>query len=583
MDAYTMGYANTHTGVPGRIMRPWHPGFLARFPWLGLGALLGSTLGVILSVIILIISDGAPISGWRFQPTVYLSIASTATNIMLHFALTEGARVAWWRQAMKGKNKLGDLHRYWDFANNLWAATTSGRYFNLIAMACIFTAIAPINGPLLQRASTVKEASSASEPITVKLAVATSLPDGFSGYLSGRSYVVSAYTQNFTPVVQDYYNQRENRMNDTGCVGKCSATVKGVGFAVNCSSSEEPYKLSPTYAENGTYDATLDPALMNGSEVFTSYFSWTSGKPNNITLGIRYKDKADCDGRLMINECSLTLATVKYPVVIDGNRSTITLKPNTSILDDEVDGGYGNDTFVTRQGDTTTLGGIYLALDNKFNSSAHLRFGGAIGYEFRTKGATAVQYIDTDGSFNLGGCDIMFGDPTNDILASARELMFRTAIAAATTNSSIQAQSVPALQIATRAVYASHYHFLAIATLLTAIAVLLVLVTFHGYWHLGRRTTMSPLETAKAFNAPLLRDADSNAEVEVLVKELGPYDVRYGAVVCGPEGEVSATAAKEFSQTTTTLLASDVPHQMRLELNNQALTQVPRKGWRFSG
>ncbi|KAF7507374.1 hypothetical protein GJ744_010691 [Endocarpon pusillum] len=154
MDAYTMGYANTHTGVPGRTLRPWHPGFLARFPWLGLGALLGSILGVVLSVIILITSDGDPISGWRFQPTVYLSIASTATNIMLHFALTEGARVAWWRQAMKEKNKLGDLHRFWDFANSLWAATTSGRYFNLIALACIFTAIAPINGPLLQRAST---------------------------------------------------------------------------------------------------------------------------------------------------------------------------------------------------------------------------------------------------------------------------------------------------------------------------------------------------------------------------------------------------------------------------------------------
>ncbi|KAF7507373.1 hypothetical protein GJ744_010690 [Endocarpon pusillum] len=289
----------------------------------------------------------------------------------------------------------------------------------------------------------------------------------------------------------------------------------------------------------------------------------------------------------MINECSLTLATVKYPVVIDGNKSTITLEPNTSILDDEVD-GYGNVIVENRQG-PTTLGGIYRTLDNKFNSSAHLRFVGAVGYEFLTKGATAVQYVKTDemmktdGPFNQGFCAVMFGDPTNDILASARELMFRTAIAAATTNSSIQAQSVPASQIASRAVYASHYHFLAIATLVTAVAVLLVLVTFHGYWHLGRRTTMSPVETAKAFNAPLLRNADSNAEVEVLVKELGPYDVRYGAVGCGPGGEVSATAAKEFSQVTTTLLASDAPHQMRLEFNNQALTQLPRKGWRFSG
>ena len=488
---------------------------------------------------------------------------------------------------MKEKNKLGDLHQFWDFGNSLWAATTSGRSFNLIALACIFTAIAPINGPLLQRASTVKEASSGSEPTTLKLALATTLPDGFSGYLSGRQYAVSLYSQNFTPVVQDFYNQREISINDTGCVGTCFTKVEGVGFAVNCSSFEEPYKLDPSTLENGTYDAASDPAVMNGSDVFTSYFSWGARAPNNISLAIKYKDKADCTGNLMINECSITLATVKYPVVIDGNKSTIALDPKTDIFDDEIT-GYGNVTIENRQG-PTTLGGIYRALDNKFNSSARLRFVGAVGYEFLTEGATAVQYVNTDEMmetnypFNNGFCAVRFNDPTSDILTSARELMFRAAIAAATSNSSIQAQRVLASQIATRAVYTSHYQFLAIATLVTAIAVLLVLVTFHGYWHLGRSTTMSPLETAKAFNAPLLRNADSNAEVETLVKELGLHNVRYGAVMNGPAGEVSEAAMKEYSQVTTTLLDANAPHQMRLEISNQALPQPPRKGWKFSG
>lgn len=587
MDPYISYNSNNQTVVPGRKLRPWRPGFLARLPWLGLGALFGSIVGIAVSIAILVLSNGDPISQWRFQPTVYLSVASTATNIMLHFALTEGARVAWWRQAMKEKNKLGDLHRFWDFGNSLWAATTSGRYFNLIALACIFTAIAPINGPLLQRASTVKEASSGSEPTTLELAIATTLPAGFSGYLSGRQYAVSLYSQNFTSVVQDFYNQREIRMDDTGCVGTCSTKVEGVGLAVNCSSFEEPYRLDPSFPENGNYDPSSDPAMMNGSDVFTSYFSWYSGLPNNISLAIKYKDKADCTGNLMINECSITLATVKYPVVIDGNKSTIALDPKTDIFDDEIM-SYGNITIENRQG-PTTLGGIYRALDNKFNSTARLRFIGAVGYEFLTKGATAVQYINTDelmktvSPFNSGFCAVRFNDPTGDIITSARELMFRTAIAAATSNSSIQAQRVLASQIATRAVYTSHYQFLAIATLVTAVAVLLVLVTFHGYWHLGRSTTMSPLETAKAFNAPSLRNADSNAEVDTLVKELGSHGVRYGAVISGSGGEVSEAAMKEFSQVTTTLLDPNAPHQMRLEISNQALPQLPRKGWKFSG
>lgn len=568
MDTRNTGYAKIHSETR---RTPWQPGFLARFPWLGMGALLGSILGIALSVTILIISDGDPISMWRFQPTVYLSIASTATNIMLHFALAEGARVAWWRRAMTEKNKLGDLHRFWDFANSLWAAATSGRYFNLVALACIFTAIAPINGPLLQRASTVNEVPSAIEPITINLAMATSLPIGFSGYLSGLGNVASVYSQNFTSVVQDYYNQRETRINNTGCMGRCSAKVKGVGFAVNCTSSEEAYKLS----------LSTDRATKS-SNVFTSYFSWSSSAPNNITLNIKYKDKVDCDGKMMINKCSLALATVNYPVVIDGNKSTITLEPNTSIFDDEVE-GYGNVSY-ERAPEATTLGGIYRALDNKFNSSAHLLFAGSILYELDTQGATAMQYVNSEEFLkrNSDFCTIKFGDPSNDILASVRELMFRTTIAVAAGTSSIQAQNIPASQIVVRAVYASNYRFLAIASLVTALAILFVLVTFDGYWHLGRATTMSPLEIAKAFNAPLLTNADSNAEVQVLVEELGPYSVRYGAVMCGSATEMSESAAKDNSQVTTTLLDSSVPHQMRLEFKHHSLTQEPRKGWKFS-
>src|SRR5437764_8509578 len=139
-------YPIYHSGGGGQA---WHPGALVRFPRLGIGALVGSILGIVASVAILIASDKKPILDWTFQPTVYLSIASTLTNITLYFAFTKGVTISWWRRAMKDGTHLADLHRYWDYGSSLWAASTSGRRFNLVALACVLVAIAPINGPFL--------------------------------------------------------------------------------------------------------------------------------------------------------------------------------------------------------------------------------------------------------------------------------------------------------------------------------------------------------------------------------------------------------------------------------------------------
>jgi hypothetical protein len=107
------------------------------------------------SFAVLVRSNGAPITQWSIQPTVYLSITSTITNIMIHYALTEGVTTAWWTRTLKENAKIVDLHQYWATGNSILPAAPSGRHFNLIALAAIFVAISPANGPLLQRASRV--------------------------------------------------------------------------------------------------------------------------------------------------------------------------------------------------------------------------------------------------------------------------------------------------------------------------------------------------------------------------------------------------------------------------------------------
>lgn len=557
--------------------RPWSPGLFPRLPWLGLGALLGSVLGLGACVAILVVSNGQPVKDWVLQPTVYLSIAYTLTNIMLQYALTEGVNVAWWRRSMNSNTEVGDLHRFWEFGNSLWAALTSGRRFNLPALACVFAALAPVNGPLLQRASKVS-VRSVSSVTSLRLPIAPEIPYGWTGIVSGRMYAVSLLTANFTPVAQNFYNQRPINISATGCNdGICTAKILGSGFAANCSSRTIPYDLNIHTFPNGSADVYGE--AVQGDYGFLSSFEWDVDTPGNISLNVQYKSTPACSGDLIVKQCSLREATVEYPVIVDSNQSTITLDPHSTIFDDAVGGiVHVNDTNI--QG-PSTLGGIYLALNNQYNSSAHMRFVGAVGYEILTTGSFANSYAvlgedKPTGGSAVNSCSLSFKDPTADLLAAARELIFRTAIASANSSS---IQSVTAKQSGTRQVYESHYLFLGLALLVTLIAVVCILITFNGYWVLGRKVTMSPVEIAKAFNAPVLWGSDSNAEAKALVKEIGARSVRYGAVMDQHETD-SRAAAKEYAQVQVQVQGLS---GMRLRMASSETVQTPQKGQVFMG
>lgn len=544
----------------------WHSGALVRFPWLGIGALFASILGIVASIAILIASDKKPISDWTFQPTVYLSIASTLTNITLYFAFTKGVTISWWRRAMKDETHLADLHRYWDYSSSLWAASTAGRRFNLVALACVLVAIAPINGPFLQRASRVTTAQQHSSP-TLEISLAPAIPFGFSGYISGRGYDVSLYTTNFTPTVQAYNNRALINIGPTGCGGVCSAKVLAAGFAVNCSSYPFAFDLRPSTSD------PVGPATINGTQVFISSFDWGVTSAQNIGLNIQYKNSPECYGDLVVQNCTLRSATVQYPVVINGNDSTIALDPASTIYDDVVT-EISATTVENRQG-PTALGGLWLALSNRFNSEAHLRWAGAVGYELLNEGATANQYVlingsgrDQYGGYSPGtSCSLYYQDPVNDLLQSARELMFRAAVAAANSSS---IQHVQAHQTSTRPIYESHYVFLAIATAVTAIAIACVSLTFRGYWRLGREFSMGPIEIATAFNAPMLRGAESNADAKTLLDEVGGQPVKYGAV---GTSETNGTVGDGYG--------TDVLPNIRLQMADPRFVRTPQEGWRF--
>lgn len=347
---------SAYDGVDSR--RSWKPGFLPRLPWLGLLALLGAICGIAAAVGILVTSDGNPITSWTIQPTVWLSVATTATNMLLHFALAEGVNVAWWRQAMRQENNLADLHRNWDFGNSLWAALNGRRHINLVALACILTSIVPVSNPLLQRASRVIVATETAT-VTLGIPLAPEIPRSYTSYISGHMATTSLFTTEFSSIAQDFYNREDIRIADTGCEGSCRTTVRGAGLAVNCSTYTHPFELRTRH----------ESAAMNSTQVFGTTFDWQTFS-GNMSLGVQYKDTKDCFGNIIVENCTLRAATVHYPVVINGNRSTISLNNDSTIFADQVEG-------INQVSDSTmqwysTFGGIFRALSERYNSRVDL-------------------------------------------------------------------------------------------------------------------------------------------------------------------------------------------------------------------
>lgn len=79
------------------------------------------------------------------------------------------------------------------------------------------------------------------------------------------------------------------------------------------------------------------------------------------------------------------------------------------------------------------------------------------------------------------------------------------------------------------AVYKSHHTYLAAAAGITYLALLFTLLlvgqVFSSH---GRKVSFSPLEVAKAFNAPLLADVGSNLEADDIAETLTDVRVKYG-------------------------------------------------------
>jgi hypothetical protein len=528
--------------------------------------LILSFLSVVAAIAVLIRSNKQPVTEWKVTPPVILAILSVIFNSTLAFALSQGARISWWyvpatrpmsqrgccvltsciyrHRALKG-GTVADLSRQWTYGTSVKASLLSGRYFNPTALATIIVTAVVINGPLLQRASTIITQNVSGEA-PLKVALAQLLPPHYMTALGTAGHdgevTASVITQNFTKVISDYQKNIPITTGITDCAGNCSAIVQAAGIVVNC---EAPVRTLFIVNPKNQTDAPMFSVNTEWTPICTEFpgqICYGGIDPNvvseiiQLTVGYVQPIKDSCNGTFVSTTCNITEAVVEYSVDISGK--TVTLDKTSPRL---------NVVALADNQAAGTLTGLQLMAQTLFGSNVTWQFeiGSEPTWTLVDLGVFPSQYLSGNAA-DPGSClgNLTWVDPTDDILTAFNEIMFRSALQAGvhdTTTYNLEspngggnktfssAATVNSTQTVSRNQFLTHFGYVAAAVIVMVVGILAVMPTFYGWWRLGRDVSLNPIETAKAFDAPILGCATSlsNAGVDVLVKNVGSRRIVY--------------------------------------------------------
>lgn len=518
----------------------WSPGLWRQFPVPSALALFGCSSFIVASIIVLVKSDDQPTSDWTLSPTVYLALLTTGTNMLARFAFGEGVKIMWWHTALQG-GTIQDLHNRSAYADGFVSALTSGRQFNLVALASLAVTIMVIDQPLIQRASSIASVSR-TVAVNVTASIAPEIPWGFTSYMTSSSVYDQVMTQPMILAFNDYNSQAPiDASRFSGCKGTCTGYVEAGGLSAQCTTATGPiwYNLVDSFL-NSASPFSVNFLLIPQPDTPTP-------PPVYIQMNVAFTSNSNADSCVGVytqRKCNLVSATMRYPIDITENTITIgdILGSGTAESFQPDSSGFG---FNTDRADFSfwTLGGFYLAAFALFNSSAMYIFDGS-GTILQLPDTLSTQFIDLSGPNNyisapLDGlaipvaCGTNWTDPTSHILTALNAMAFRLSLAAASVPYRNTAKPPPP-QILTMQqtsdinVFRSDYRFLIASTILTTAMIVLIMPIFIGWWDLGRRVTLNPIEIAKAFDAPLLRGPGTNEELSGLMTRYGANRLRLG-------------------------------------------------------
>ena len=359
------------------------------------------------------------------------------------------------------------------------------------------------------------------------------------------------------PLVIGNYDEfiRQSKGTNTTCKGYCEAVVRGIGFESKCEDTVISVDL-PLDQQQGLPFTPYNQSAPNiNYTLFDIDIEWDHTIPNGWNLTTVWKNDSLCSATIIQTTCQIQLGSINYPVSVSFNGSndgkydwslhTYSLTAAGDVSDPSVDfSSYGKGVVETVK-TNSTYGGIATALGTYFNSSITLnRDNTANTTELKVNGFYAEQ-LNTlvnekpldyrcNLSLNSFGKDGLYHTPYMDVLESFRWSLFYLSVYAMEPNTTIWSnEPKPAPQIVYNDLDEVHITFYRVSwpwyfgsVGITIGIVLLILPTFYGFWALSRGATLSPFETARAFQTPIVRDEPADQATPALLKTVGKKNLR---------------------------------------------------------
>ncbi|KAK3050521.1 hypothetical protein LTR09_008160 [Extremus antarcticus] len=415
-------------------------------------ALAASSIAASLGI--LVAFDGAPVDTWSGEPSIYLAICTAIANLLMRYACIQGVVTCWWLRAPKGST-LAKLHYDWRSGTTLRGAITAGRHLGLLGLATIFSTVVIIDGPLLQRPTSVVQAPYVNQPVHLNVMMAQQTPTGYTGVWATSQELGFDTVQNLqfnksVPSVDgnevsnevwsssdDQFDMHVGRLYYAdvpipsiiaGCNDQCTATIRAPALALTgCT----PYELPVNYNNamgflQGQDSTAAGPLAQNLFLIVTTLVPETD-EQEWINLVTGHSTTENCEGTLRYTACSLRPAIGEYNVSIVGNSTTIG-NPGSPTIITLANNSRTNETFdPTTSSHRSTLGGIVSAHFDKGTSflSAY-KTGPNIAYS-TYGGQATVQYEIEQADPNP--C-LSFRDPSQDMIAPLNKAMVYAGAAA---------------------------------------------------------------------------------------------------------------------------------------------------------
>jgi hypothetical protein len=356
---------------------------------------------------------------------------------------------------------------------------------------------------------------------------------------------------------------------------ECSGNIKAMGFAFSCKTDTEDVdygvKRLSQQGVNDSYplwDVKFEPVWATDSIPYAS-----------VKLDMLYVDSHagtsddSCPGTLTRRTCLIRPAVVEYPVTVmrpseeelKGKNIVTHVKFNNDnktwalgapLESEQIDDlkVIDYDDLNEKFGTVSTVGALTYVFNNLYSSQANLTYKDAWDLTSRGSQAQTIFYADNDRDdhskcyydIDKSGRD----DPAIELLRKINTLSFVAALyvtGAPTTERKVREKNNMAHQTIETAVtgiveqYKTSFAYVGGALAATFITVLFVLPVYWGFWQLGRKVTLGPLEISHAFNAPIIapdKTKNHHGDFDEVLNEVGKRRVQYGQLVGAPPGQM---------------------------------------------